>query len=274
MNPVLATTRNLARMAVPFPLRLRWHQWKRHRDWARNPRRWATNRGNPEDFPLILDVRSSPLQRSCSGPHALTGIGKEKNIALGCAAIDRLVVGPGEVFSFCRSVGPTTRKRGFVPGYEMHDLELTTSPGGGLCQLANMIFALMICSDASIVERHRHSFDLFPDVERTVPFGFGATVFYNHVDLQLENRLDQPLLLRVWIADRMLHGEARVARCPGWRMRVEESGHRFFRQPDGVWRENQLWTRKIMLTGTEQAPEPLFATRAKVMYPADHLVES
>lgn len=266
--------RTLARKAVPFGARVRWHQWKRHLDWKRNPLPWATGRGFAKDFPCVLDERSSPLHRATSGPQAGTSEGKERNLALGCARVDNLVIGPGEVFSFCRTVGPTTAKRGFVPGLEMHDQEFTRSPGGGLCQLANLLFGLCVGADAEIIERHRHSFDLFPDTDRTVPFGFGATVFYNHIDFQFRNTLPQPILLRVWIDGRQLRGEVRTASCPGWRMRVEETGHRFFRLANEVWRENHLWKQKVMTDGSASPREPLFYTRAKVLYQADHLVES
>lgn len=209
-------------------------------------------------------------------PHAPQGVadGKETNIALGASAVDRIVVGPGEVFSFCRTVGPPTRRRGFVPGLEMHDREFTYAEGGGLCQLANLLFGLAVHADAEIVERHRHSFDLFPDTDRTVPFGFGATVFYNHVDFRFRNTLDQRLLLRTWIEGDRLRGEARLERCPGWRIRVAEAGHRFFREDGAIWRENRLLRCRVSTNGGEDEPVPLIANRAKVLYPAEHLLES
>lgn len=269
-----ASMRAAVRKTVPFGARVRCHQLLRHLSWRLRPLPWATARGTPAGFPCVMHERSSPLHRVSAGPGALTSEGKERNIALGCAAVDGLVVGPGQVFSFCRTVGPTTRRRGFVPGLEMHDQELTRSPGGGLCQLANLLFGLAVHVDAEIVERHRHSFDLFPDVDRTAPFGFGATVFYNHVDFQFRNTLDSPLLLHTWIERDLLHGQARLPACLGWRMRVVETGHRFFREGGEIWRENQLWKQRVMNDGSELPRVPLFATKAKVLYPADHLLES
>lgn len=263
--------RLMARKAVPFAARVRWHQTLRHLDWKLHPHPWSNTRDNLGDFPCVIDERSSPLHRVSAG--GMTSEGKERNIALGAQAVDLLVIAPGEVFSFCRTVGPTTRKRGFVPGLEMHDQELTRSPGGGLCQLANLIFGLAVHADAEIVERHRHSFDLFPDAERTVPFGFGATVFYNHVDFQFRNTLDQALLLHTWIEDERLHGQIRTATDPGWRMRVVETGHRFFRENGAIYRENHLWRQKVASDGTEQPMTPLFSTKAQVLYPAEHLLE-
>ena len=146
--------KSLVRHLVPFGARVRLHQARRHLEWKLRPLPWAVERGNPADFPCVMDERSSPLHRVTAGSQGLTSDGKETNIALGSKAIDGLVIAPCEVFSFCRTIGPTTARRGYVPGLEMHDQELTRSPGGGLCQLANLLFALAVHADAEIVERH------------------------------------------------------------------------------------------------------------------------
>jgi len=263
--------RVIGRKALPFGARVIWHQAMRHLQWRLHPLQWTTTRGKPDDFPFIIDERSSPLHRVSAG--SMTSEGKERNIALGAQSVDGLVINSNSVFSFCRTVGPTTRARGFVPGLEMHDQELTRSEGGGLCQLANLLFALAVHADAEIVERHRHSLDLFPDAERTVPFGFGATVFYNYVDFQFRNTLDEPLLLHTWIENERLYGQIRAASAPGWRMRVVETDHRFFRENGAIFRENRLWKQKVSPDGQELDLIPLFSTKARVMYPAEHLLE-
>ena len=80
-----------------------------------------------------------------------------------------------------------------------------------------------------VVERHRHGLDLFPDHQRTVPFGCGATVFYNYADLRFENPLPQPVLLQFRIEEGTLVGELWAEADPGWSVEVYEVGHRFFR---------------------------------------------
>lgn len=260
----------VARKALPFAVRLRWHRLCRHWHWRKHPLPWAAGRGSVDEFPFVLEQRSSPLHRAGLAPE--TSEGKRTNVSLGAAAVDKLVIRPGEVFSFCRTVGPTTRRRGFAPGLEMHDQQFTKSHGGGLCQLSNLLFGLAVYSDAEIVERHRHSFDLFPDTDRTVPFGFGATVFYNHVDFQFRNTHDRPLLLHTWIDGDVLRGEARLAADPGWRIRVLEDGHRFFRENGEIHRENRLLRQRVHASGESGAPVPLLSNKARVLYPADHLV--
>lgn len=59
--------------------------------------------------------------------------------------------------------------------------------GGGLCQLSNLIFWMPLHTTLTVVERHRHRYDVFPDSNRTQPFGSGATCYYPYVDLMIRN---------------------------------------------------------------------------------------
>lgn len=265
---------SLLRRAVPFTWRVAYHRWQRHRHWKSHPQAWATAKAaDPAVFPVLISERASPYIREGAGTRPEDAAAKKHNLTLACAGMSGLVIQPGEVFSFCRIVGPTTIARGYRPGLEMHDRQMTRSPGGGLCQLANLLFGLAVDADTAILERHRHSFDLYPDTDRTVPFGFGATVFYNHVDFQFRNRLDQPILLEVEPGESSLTGRLRCKRPTGWTIRVVETDHRFFREIGRVWRENRLWREKENPDGTRHSREFLLANKALVLYPADHLVE-
>ena len=49
--------------------------------------------------------------------------------------------------------------------------EVKTSIGGGICQLANLLYWMALHTPLEVIERHHHSFDPFPDSGRTLPFG-------------------------------------------------------------------------------------------------------
>jgi vancomycin resistance protein VanW len=49
-----------------------------------------------------------------------------------------------------------------------------------------LTFWIFAHSPLLITERHRHSFDVFPDVNRKVPFGAGATLSYNYIDFRVK----------------------------------------------------------------------------------------
>jgi vancomycin resistance protein VanW len=53
-----------------------------------------------------------------------------------------------------------------------------------------LTFWIFAHSPLLITERHRHSFDVFPDVNRKVPFGAGATLSYNYIDFRVKNNTE------------------------------------------------------------------------------------
>ncbi len=58
-----------------------------------------------------------------------------------------------------------------------------------------------------ITERWRHGYDIFPDANRTQPFGSGATCYYPHIDLQIKNETKQLFQLCLWMDQKYLYGE-------------------------------------------------------------------
>jgi VanW like protein len=137
------------------------------------------------DAPVVARI-SSPLWNGLTGvkEHALTA-GKIHNLRLALKAIDGIEVMPGQVFSFWKQVGRTTRRRGFVDGRELREGCLVRSIGGGLCQLSNGLYEAALDAGLEIVERHAHS--------RIVPGSRAAqardaTVFWNYVDLRFRSK--------------------------------------------------------------------------------------
>jgi vancomycin resistance protein VanW len=236
---------------LPYWLRI---EVRRAHRWLATIPRWRTFARLPAEdvagFPFELVGHLSKLIRKVNPEWAALQQNKVHNLELACAKLDRLIIQPGEVFSFCRTVGRTTPRKGYIDGLEMREGALIAAPGGGLCQLANLIFWMALQLDLEVVERHRHETDFFPDDERTVPFGMGATVFHNYRDLQFRNNLGQPLLLRVSVQRPLLRGSFLSSSAKPFDVAIVETWHRFVRRPDGtVWRENRVAKRVTYLDG-------------------------
>jgi vancomycin resistance protein VanW len=148
---------------------------------------------------------------------------------------------------------------------------MESGSGGGLCQLANLLYWMALQTPLHVIEHHHHGFDAFPDDDRVQPFGSGATVFFNYVDLRLANETDRTLQLRVWLTDDEVRGEIRSDHAWPHAHRVVERNHRFVREPDGtVNRENELWRLTLdAVTDEVQAEELVTRNRAEVRYPVD-----
>jgi vancomycin resistance protein VanW len=120
---------------------------------------------------------------------------KRHNLALAISAIEPVVIGPGEIFSFWQLVGPPDRGCGYLEGRAIVRGKLQPVVGGGLCQLSGMIYLLALQAGLPIGERHAHSQDIYTDATRFTPLGSDATVVYGYKDLRFVNNLAVPLRL-------------------------------------------------------------------------------
>ena len=119
----------------------------------------------------------------------------------------------------------------------------------------------------TVVERYRHSHDVFPDANRTQPFGSGATCAYPHRDLMIRNDTDQPFQLCVRVGKRALEGEWRAPEPPACRYEIVERNHRMDQASWGGYvRHNELYRRIYDLEGRLLDEEFLFANDAIMMY--------
>jgi hypothetical protein len=111
--------------------------------------------------------------------------GKIHNLRLAVRRIDGIEIPAGEVFSFWRQVGRTTRRRGFVSGRELREGCIIPSIGGGLCQLSNALYDAALKAGLEIIERHPHTQVIAGSLAES---GRDATVFWNYVDLRFRTQ--------------------------------------------------------------------------------------
>ncbi len=213
----------------------------------------------------------SLLLRKLSGTDMELQRNKVRSLDVACRAIDGMLIMPSETFSFWKSVGRPTERRGFLPGLQLSGGKMTAMTGGGLCQLSNLLYWMVLQTNMEVTERHRHDFDPFPDYRRTVPFGTGATVFWNYKDLRFCNDGFFPWQVRVWVDEEYLEGRLLGSSLPETELSIEERRHRFVRMPDGtVYRENELWrVEHDRETGERLGESLLIRNRARVAYDVD-----
>lgn len=210
-------------------------------------------------------TQASPLRRVATMYDDAQQRAKEANVARAAAIHDGLILPPGAVYSWHRQMGPPVGFRGFQVGPELHGEQLASGSGGGVCQVANLLFTLAMRAGLTLRERHRHSLDLFPDDDRRVPFGCGATVFYPHKDLRFANPWPHPVQFRTWISGGELRGDVRAPIAVSIQYTIEERHARLY-ESNGQWmRENMLVRCWRDANGARQE-ELLVNNRARVMY--------
>jgi vancomycin resistance protein VanW len=113
------------------------------------------------------------------------------SIAIGC--IEPVVIQPGQIFSFSHLIGNPLEVRGYQVGRTLINGELQPVAGGGLCQLAGLIYLLALHTDCAILERHPHSQDIYTDDTRFTPLGADAAVVFGYKDLRIKNQTISPI---------------------------------------------------------------------------------
>ena len=118
-----------------------------------------------------------------------------------------------------------------------------------------------------VKERHRHGYDVFPDSNRTQPFGSGATCFYPYGDLMIYNPTDRPFQLRLRVGETDLEGEWRSDRPPQFRYQIVERHHEMRHEWwGGCSRHNELYLQVFDLEGELLEDRLVVENHAMMMY--------
>ena len=241
------------------------HRLRRRLVWLRDRRRYA--RREPGQLACLVKRHSSRLVKVLGDSDLQLQKNKVVNLALITPLIDGVRIAPGEMFSFCRLVGKPTRRRGFLEGMELSMGKAQSGVGGGICQMANLLNWLVLHSPLTVTERSAHSFDPFPDQNRSMPFGTGCAVFYNYVDFAFRNDTDETFQLKIWLTETDLWGELRSAKEIAETYKVYEERHRFLKRGGEFFRSNEIW-RRVMerKTGRHLRDEKVKENFVRVMY--------
>ncbi|MBU0486492.1 MAG: VanW family protein [Bacteroidetes bacterium] len=211
-------------------------RWK----WIVGKQHWA-KQTSQQPFAHKVFAHKSVILRQLNGVHMVWQENKRTNLQIAISHLNGILIRPDETFSFWKRVGRPTMRKGYLEGLVLDNGKISSGTGGGLCQLGNLLFWIFAHSKLGITERHRHGFDVFPDSGRTVPFGAGATLSYNHVDLQAHNNTGNTFHLQLWLDDTHLHGALTSLEPECGIIRVEERNHIMQQQFWGGYsRHNQI----------------------------------
>ena len=185
---------------------------------------------------------SSMILRPLKDVEMYLQFNKKKNLELAIKKLDNTIIYPNETFSLWNLVGKPTAKKGYLEGLILNQGKIDKGIGGGLCQLGNLLFWIFAHSPLLITERHRHSFDVFPDVNRKVPFGAGATLSYNYIDFRVKNNTENTFKIKLWIENDYLFGQLFSLEKLNSTYKIEEKNHIVKQQFWGGYsRHNQIF---------------------------------
>lgn len=239
----------------------------RYYNWFLTAKRFSKKK-NSNLLPYSVISHSSPLLRQLKDVEMIYQHNKIRNLELAVARLNKIIIYPGETFSFWVLVGNPTQSKGYLTGLVLDQGKISYGVGGGLCQLSNLLYWMVLHSPLVVKERWRHSYDVFPDNGRKLPFGSGATVSFNYIDFQFENQSSQPYQLHIWLTEKELHGEIRCNHVPQLKYEVYESNHSFNHESWGGYSRHNEIRRKTVNINTNEIllDERVTENHALIMY--------
>lgn len=104
-------------------------------------------------------------------------------------------------------------------------------------------------------------------VPRREPFGSGATIAYNYIDLQIKNETSASYCLILEVDDTHLRGEWRCTVADRFRYELVEKNHRFTPYLGTHYlRHNEIWRRVVGTDGELLREDMVVENHALTMY--------
>lgn len=233
-----------SRTALRIYLGKQYYTYRKQLSWRFSGKKYAKNE-YCNQLKYVYYTHSTPLYRKLKDVDMWYQHNKVVNLKIAVKHLDGVVLKPNKTFSFWKLVGKPTQRKGYVDGMVLSYGQFKKGVGGGLCQLTNLIYWMTLNTPLTVVERYRHSYDVFPDSNRTQPFGSGATCLYNYRDLEIHNGTNDTYQLKITVTEKELVGMWRINVKPIYTYHVYEKNARMTHEYWGGYMRHNAIYRKV-----------------------------
>lgn len=226
-----------------------------------------------ERLPYVIYRHNSLIRRRLGNVDMRLQENKAVNLSIAAPKINKILIRPGETFSFWHLVGNTTEKKGYKEGLTIFADHTEPGIGGGMCQMTNLIHWMVLHSDLKITEHHHHDgLDLFPDFQRKIPFGTGTSIMYNYLDYRFKNTTNRTYQLVIYTTPEYLCGELRADMPQRYKYHISAENVFFSRENGVVYRNGEVYRDKVdKVTGKHLEKKLIRLNHAKVLYDTSDL---
>lgn len=226
------------RLTQIFPFLLPLRKWQRKKIfylsmWL-DKNKYAKEK-SPELLPYTVYSASSCMLNENSGFDMEYQYNKVFNLKLAAKTLDRILIRPGETFSFWQLVGKADKKELYKDGLILINGEIVPSYGGGLCQISNLLFWVFLHTPLKIVERHGHAVESFPSPDKEAVCGTDATINEGWLDLKVKNETAETFQISVSFDEKMIWGTILSDREPDKTYEVFNQSVSYFRKNGKVY---------------------------------------
>lgn len=216
-------------------------------------------------FDCIIARHQSVLRRKLRDSNPKLQEQKITNLNQAIQRLNGIIIQPNHIFSLWKIIGKPTYKNGYVDGMLLSNGKIIEGLGGGLCQLSNFLYWIFLHTSIETIERYHHSMDVFPDSGRTLPFGGGATILYNFIDLKVKNTSKYPFQLKIWLTNNHLKGQILSPSPIPQKFHIFEKNHFFIKRGNKYFRYNEIY-KETKLDGKVKKIEKITTNFAPVLY--------
>lgn len=255
-----------------LPLRKRQRVFCFYTKMALDRKRYAKS-VDKRPLPFVLFSSSSPLYNKDTGFDMKYQYNKVFNLKLAARKLDGLVINPGETFSFWKALRHADRETPYREGLNLVNGVLTTTPGGGLCQMSNLLFALFLHSPLRIIERTGHRRKEFPDPGTSLA-GCDATVSEGWIDLKVENREAAAFQIKIAFDEERIYGVLRTDSWQGVEYQLENRAVTYEKKDSRIYQRAELYrTARYKDKNVCDREENLYENWCEIAYPLPDDVE-
>lgn len=120
------------------------------------------------------------------------------NLGLAASRLNGIIIPPGQIFSFTKTVGDISSLTGYKQAYVIENGKTVLGDGGGVCQVSTTLFRAALNAGLPIVERHPHAYRVGYYEQDSGP-GIDAAIYYPNVDLKFKNDTGHSLLIQSYV---------------------------------------------------------------------------
>jgi vancomycin resistance protein YoaR len=117
------------------------------------------------------------------------------NLSLAASRLNGVLVKPGEIFSFNKTIGDVSALTGYKQAYVIQNGRTVLGDGGGVCQVSTTFFRALLNAGLPIVERNQHAYRVSYYEQDSLP-GVDAAIYTPNIDLRFKNDTGHHILIQ------------------------------------------------------------------------------
>lgn len=219
-------------------------------------------------FPHMLFQSACPMYNPNTGFDMVYQENKVFNLRLAAVCLDKLIIRPGETFSFWQRVRHADRHTPYKDALAEVDGKLVAQQGGGLCQISNLFCWMFLHTPLTIIERNGHAIKAFPEPPSDAPMGVDATVSEGWLDLRVRNDTDETFQITLSFDAKCIIGSILTKEDAGVAYQVFNGEPLYYRKASVVFEEVDVLQHTIETTTQECiSSRVLYRNKCEIGYP-------